>query len=340
MTSVVFLVHGMGTHGADWADAGVALLKSCATQYPKTQDGGIWEDIQFEPLTYGQHFDAVLQDWGQLTQAILRDTPADQQDSLSDLLTQLDGSRGGFLWTHVMDVVLWRFHAHVRNLILSDLGATLLEKISAHAAQPGAVPRFSVFAHSLGTSVTHDLVQALSLRTLVDASGAPISDPGWAPPRFRFATLALFANVSRVLEREAWKVYDEPVRPSADALDARSCQTYLSFEHVLDPFTRPAPFDSQWPEDGYLRVRVNHLRQVNVHAFEHFLAHPAVHIPVLRSLFGFSCVSPTEAKSAVDDYDRLPSSIPEAKAAALRALHGDAGDWKSLVAAWSKFLTL
>jgi hypothetical protein len=335
---VVFLVHGMGCRDARWRDAGIQCLKNSAATYPGTADPGRWESVVFEDLLYGPILQGVINDWELLARAVLEQTPMAEKAAMEGLLDWLAGQKGSFYWTHLVDILLWRLHPQIRNLVLSSLVSDFAAKAGTHLQDnAGRVPAFHVFAHSLGTSVAHGLVQALAADALLVGQAVPC---GWAPPQFRFGTLAMFANVAKLLECPGWPVYQGPLRPSSQALDGFACHGYLSFEHVLDPFTRPAPFDPPWDAAGFRRIRVNHLHQANVHGFEHFLLNPQVHIPLLRTLFGYSTVTPAEELAANHAFPRFPAAGSEQLAARIENLRADTPDWTARTRTWFDFLNL
>ena len=129
--------------------------------------------------------------------------------------------------------------------------------------------------------------------------------------------VAMVANVSKLLENNA-DVYRETTVVPAERIGqaGRVCLNYLSFNNKLDIFTLPKPFDPHdvpaWEiarDTGRFRdvSSIRHAHQVNVHALDHYLLHPSVHIPLFRSLVGRGAISAAEARRAQEEFTRYPS---------------------------------
>jgi hypothetical protein len=87
------------------------------------------------------------------------------------------------------------------------------------------------------------------------------------------------------------------------------------------------------------------VREFNTHSFERYLDDPRVHIPVLRSLFGFDAITDAAATSAVSAYDAAPGPpCPQALSDFVTdcrqriQLIEDSSDIKTLVVAGVHFL--
>jgi predicted glycoside hydrolase/deacetylase ChbG (UPF0249 family) len=72
------------------------------------------------------------------------------------------------------------------------------------------------------------------------------------------------------------------------------CWKYETFRHELDPFAAIDPFKppGAWfpqniPKDevyGEFTIQAQDFQDFNVHGFSHYLSHPEVHVPIIRTL--------------------------------------------------------
>lgn len=46
-----------------------------------------------------------------------------------------------------------------------------------------------------------------------------------------------------------------------------------------------------------------HILEPNIHAFTHYLAHPAVHIPILELLYDKGSVKPSQKRKAIERFE-------------------------------------
>jgi hypothetical protein len=62
------------------------------------------------------------------------------------------------------------------------------------------------------------------------------------------------------------------------------------------------------------------VHQANTHGFMHYLDHPAVHIPIINSLVGFTAISAQEQWNAIANYPAIVSPQCNAEIDELKAL--------------------
>ncbi|USQ95000.1 hypothetical protein [Caulobacter sp. RL271] len=293
---ILFLVHGMGRYGV-WADGAYkpdqkSWFEECERELRANyarfiQDtvgaGAAFDDLfVVKPIEYDSILDHFRAVW----------------ETQSDAWSQLGVGKGfiggiqkffaknsddAFLWTHLADVALYMaptVRAHVQAHV-----ATEITKVLAEALAAGRFSQWSVIAHSLGTAVTHDTVAQLARLTKTTWGKAlgPIPSP---------RALVMVANVARLLTDDAATLYADTLAP----VGPRHPTYYISCAHVLDPFTRLAPFKPAWTSPRYralarldtyylapevidlLRPGENHNKfgQVAPHGFKHYLRQPEV----------------------------------------------------------------
>ena len=238
-------------------------------------------------------------------------------DSL-DWLAGVSGEDAGFLLSHVADVVIYRFFRLESGQIRANVQLKIFEEIQRKRALD-ADARFSLMAHSMGTSVTHDALAQLGAAPQI---GDDVNTFG--TENFRFQSIHMLANVSRLLQTDP-KAYESVVRPGPNIRKNRYCGRMFCHRHELDPITKPKPFDPvSWGND-FRMTNLSHYRGWNVHGWLHYLDNPRVHIPLLKSIAKSSAVTPKQKREAVNDYPRFGDdlenlAVAQGKIAELHAL--------------------
>lgn len=318
----LFLVHGMGRHDSTpWAEEVWDKLVECSERYRHFRTKKkLDEYAEPIPIGYDKFIGAALARWdaqatafGQFSQA----NELRQGDSL-DWLSGVSGADAGFLLSHVADVIIWRFFRLESEQIRAHVRLKIFEQIDRKRAVD-ADSRFSLMAHSLGTSVAHDALAALG-------SAPQIGDNvnTFGTRNFRFQSIHMLANVSRLLQTEP-KAYESVVRPGSNSTRNRYCGRMYCHRHELDPITMVKPFDPvAWGGD-FQMTNLRHFRGWNVHGWLHYLDNPRVHIPLLKSITKSNAISPKQQRDAVNDYPQFGGdlkNVPAAKVkiAELRAL--------------------
>lgn len=282
---ILFLVQGMGEQTEGTFDSWKATLR---TLYSRYSDGRSMDDqFRFVNINYNHLFEEQRSRWNDALDAILS-AGAGQGLELPDRETLRTLTGDNFVGTHILDVLLYRFFPqmaeNVRAEVVTQFGAALGET-------PGA--RFSVLAHSLGTAVAHDAIHALY--------HSHPTNPGnkLDPNLFHFDTIAMLANVSRILETDV-DVYQSIVRPEKKGVGWKfACQKMLSASHKWDPLVAPKLFEpaADWPDPAtrteglFTFARPTLIQDANPHAMEHYLRDPEVHIPLFRYLRYSSWIS-------------------------------------------------
>lgn len=302
---LLFVVHGMGVHGQNWADTTLQKLKDLAAPYPVPGGGSFEQDVTLVPISYDSEFTRHLDTWDKSAEALEAFATEKQIQLPMGLVTWLRGAsetEKNFFWSHVVDVVLYRFFPLIATPVRLQVMKQITEKLAA-SMRNGTVVQASVMAHSLGTAVTHDALALLG-STAFDGSQA------FMVGRFRFENIFMVANVGRILETTP-RCYDSCVHPISRNPAAAYCARYYNFRHALDPFPAVRPFEpANWGSDFMTPAqRPNHLHDFNVHGFEHYLEHPAVHIPIINGMFG-RIVSKDDERAAIERFPRVPPDHP------------------------------
>jgi len=294
----IFLVHGMGEFEAGWSANIQEQIRRLldSPDYKELHAGGWSGNFEFKEIVYNDVFEDWRKQWRTdsaaarqaITAAGLNDVAA------SRLLQAADVTSGGGFWrTHVLDVVLYRYFMPVTEAVCTRIERQILAHLQSFKPAP---PSYTIIAHSLGSAAVYETLHAM------------LTGPGGLHPAYRPANLVMMANVTAALWNRGGSCYPSSMRPMLpDHLG--SCYHFADFSHQLDPFSnfrRFTPPDT-WRQpparpDSFTQVELarEDIQHVNVHALEHYLSHPAVHVPLLRLLTGYDdIISDAERDEAV-----------------------------------------
>ena len=305
-------IHGMGEQTAGWHKPALDVLTAAFPTYASFKGQALLDFVEPVPVLYSDLFTKLRQMWKDNVAAIktalgvqLQAADTSQRDTINRHVDSIANAIGAgadtFVWTHAMDVVLYRFFSLART----DVNVSVANQMAK--AMGKAFSGWSIIAHSLGTAVVHNTLDALYSSPLIN--GQPLLTTDTRPK-----VLAMVANVSRVLQLPTVKVFSSRVMPGP-AVSGRVCDTYLNMRHVFDPFMFPQPFepDNTWPLPGsfeprqYQHIRpsnidLNQLR--NVHDLENYLKNPRVHVPIFRGLIDDSVILDDEFTAACTKFDQ------------------------------------
>lgn len=302
---VIFVVHGMGDFKENWGDGVSKLIKQLYERYEIATLLPFDEQFLVRPLFYNDRFDKLRSDWETASKAVLGKMSFAGNLSALKKVTEWTESanKDDFLRTHILDVVLYRFVPTVADAVRARIRKQILEGIKD-------AERWSVIGHSLGSSVLHD-----ALVWMFD----PASPEAVEAEKFRFQTVAMVANVSRVLEQTEygpiWDAYRSVVHPNVERTRG-VCNRFLNVWHTWDPIPVPKKFKPlpDWPDkvtrqqpESFRDIRIEELEAADkvtaVHDIEHYLRNPKCHIALFRSLMPMGgVISAAEEKQARDEH--------------------------------------
>lgn len=284
MQHVVFVVHGMGKQAPGWSGAVTTFLKG---RYKAVNNHDLQETVtRFVEINYDDIFTGWLGRWAKETPAMAQ--VPEIQNALG-FLNQMDKDEP--LYTHIADVVLFALFPQIATEVITRVRTQMM---AIWAADRTA--KFSILAHSLGTSVIHRTV-------------ATLNDPAYGgtfpPDQIQFSNLVMVANVSKVLTlRDHNDVYKTLVTPGPDGY----CSNYWSIHHAWDVITMPWAFGhpAPWavPPGTFLDTEVRHFDgDPNVHDFLHYLKNPRIHLQLLSRVSDLR-LTEDEFNAAVDSYEQ------------------------------------
>ena len=339
MVTRLFVVHGMGVFDETWVKPVEKQLAEIYGQYETLSSVALKSRFTIHPIRYDDILSDLVEKWQADATAISKLSAGLSAAKVEALVGWLKTAGEGFQWTHAADVLLYRCFSDVREAVVVTVANQMFKVINADLAKSQEA-RWGVLAHSLGTAVAHDALHAL-WTTQFDGVGI-------SPADVKAAFVMMVANVSRVLETDA-DVLTSTVQPGKASNPNRGCLNFVTARHALDPFTIPRMFDpEEWPDaetvqqERYRSIRVNHFRDRNIHGLNHYLSHPAVHIPLMRLLADQkSAVSASEEKRALKeftDFGAIPIETAKNELKRLELMQpARSDDWTKVRSIWDAF---
>jgi hypothetical protein len=332
MADIVFLLHGMGEFGPDWEQDVVGELRRFCDGFSKPGPGDFDRRFQCMGLNYSLLFREILEEWARRKDGIddlAAELGATLVEKLVAWIADENTAEKNFFWTHPFDVATYRLLPTVRDAVKVRVALQIFE---ATKNLPESAT-WSVIAHSLGTAVAHDTLQAWFTQ--------PLAGGGTLGQHKHPLLLQMVANVSRILQNSSGDVFNSDVRPG------RACDFYFTAHHPLDPFTVPRPFlPAQWPgppsPENYMLAQLEHdyIQQPNIHDIAHYLRHPDVVIPLFRCL-AFKTYIPIAQEQAYREQFKLHGELTDPALIALRQKIEDAGvalpdKWTAVLTVWNR----
>lgn len=291
----IFLVHGMGNFEPGWSGGVQQQLRELFKEYPRATAFG--QEVEYREIVYNDVFESWRKLWKEQTsQAVDALKGVGLDSGVAKELVQLAEapSGDGFLRTHVLDVLMYRFLLQVSEEVCQSVRAQITKALLALPDQQSV--HYSVIAHSLGTAVTYE-----SFFGMMTAD-----DP--LRMAFRPDNVFMVANCIVPLWNRGGTPYQPIMAPSLGYSDGW-CFKLSNFRHELDPVAMLIPFepkDAWFPplaprKEVYLdqQIPAGDIQDPNVHALEHYLSHPSVHIPILRTLSYQNAISDADETNAL-----------------------------------------
>jgi hypothetical protein len=302
----VFIVHGMGNFENDiWAGNLKAQFRDLFGQYTKLRENNYVNGFDLHALNYSEVFEDYRQQWRndakKAADALLKSDWSERKldRKAADQLVKLaNGATGDDFWrTHVLDVVMYRYLPQITQTIRRSIEVQIKERLKSFGDD---IPDYSIICHSLGTAVIYESFYAM------------INDSPPLYQYFRPVNVFMVANVVKPLWNYGGTCY--PTEMGPDSTNKGFCNYFANFSHKLDPFSNFDRFDkpeAKWfsptaqQDERYLNVDLpaEDIQITNVHALEHYLSHPDVHVPILRCLTGsYNNIPDTEHKKALVEW--------------------------------------
>jgi len=325
----------------DWSKPIQELIRTLYAGYHIAKVMPFNQHFTFKEINYNDKFDARRTAWKNASASVVK--------ALGDggmkpgAITKLTGwseepARDDFLNTHALDVVMYRFLSLEAEQVRTAVQKQILTALAAQPANDAG--RWSVIAHSLGTSVTHDVLHQMF------SPNRPAVWETLPPGLFRPSVVMMLANVSRLLENTDFfgpdgDVYQSAVRPGSKPSEG-ACDYFINVRHEWDPIPKPKRFrpTDDWPnvatraQGRYIDVEINAIEQPNVHDFAHYLKNPKSHVPLFRLLTVPPLLPDDEFAAASQAYEEstpLEKFRKEAKRLEKLSLPESEQDWRNIL---------
>ena len=347
---LLFLVHGVGDTKPGWSKPLQDLIRTLYAKYHVAKMMPFDQSFAFQEINYNDKFDARRTAWKNASDSVVK-AFADggmKPGAITKLTSwSAEPAKDDFLNTHALDVPMYRFLALEAEQVRTAVQKQIL---TALAAQPANETGYwSVIAHSLGTSVTHDVLYQMF---------SPNRPAAWGPlpaGLFRPHVLMMLANVSRLLENTEFfgpdgDVYRSVVHPGASPSNG-ACDYFINVRHAWDPIPKPKCFrpTDDWPDvttraqGRFVDVEINAIEQANVHDFAHYLKNPKTHVPLFRLLTVPALLPDDEFAAASQAYEAstpLEKFKKEAKRLEKLSLGESEQDWRNILGMLRDFLSM
>ncbi len=263
----VLFIHGIGDGKADFADAAWKLL----SDRHKAMTGHVLAASAMVPVCYNDLFEAFRQAPKDGLQEV---RPFIQDAAVLEALEDLQGS-GRFAYTHILDVLLWRFHTYARNAVTERVASAIEPFL------PGVIDgttNLVLVAHSLGTAVLTESIHLLAADGRLKGC--------WLP------AVHMLANVAKVLEGPLTPAYRPPspsrCRPPLSTTDSEAALLhYFTYRNLHDPVPMVDRFRPDWREAVYHETTLRAWGPkgvVNPHNLATYVQAPEVYMKLLRSM--------------------------------------------------------
>jgi hypothetical protein len=345
---IIFFAAGIGDDVKGWSTRLRKSFQEKFDSYPLPPGGLPFDELfETEEILYNDFFDEWRKRVAQEADSALKLLGAEglPSDTVKKLLEAgVSTGGGGFQRTHALDVLQYRFLMLVSEAVRDTVQHQIMQRLTQ--TDFGTPVRWSIITHSLGTVVVHDALH----RMFMPGPGSEES------ALFQPFAVVMLANVSQLLHNVAVlgngvDAYSSVVHPNRDP-ELGACRYYLSAANELDPVALAGNFDppQNWiTEQARTQRRFRPLKfkaipkSGNVHGYDEYLAHPAVHVPLFRILSGdqdrISDAKENDAHKAYEAANPLPG-LNDVKRGAIEKLGERAAksDWFERISAWKDVL--
>jgi hypothetical protein len=342
MRRLLFLLHGVGEHGAGWADkpgGPAAVLREASRGYAAFRKRPLDDRARLVPLSYADLLDAAAGRWRQaaVDQAkraaegageaarrageLLRQAPwlAKAADALEEgaaklgpLAERLGGLPDLSELVRQLPAVDAAWPDHASDVAAWRADAACRDEVRARVAaavRAELLPLAEDGGRVNAVFAAHSLGTAVAHDVLDELGRRWLASRGpYSPRRWRWRAVFMLADVSRLLAVGG----PESLLRAGPEKDPHSwARSLYEVRHAWDPIDRAVP-KADAARRGARRLDVGHAWRANVHSFGHYLEHPAVHIPLLRAACGSGTVTRGEEAAALAAAAARPSVVDEA----------------------------
>lgn len=349
MRRLLFLLHGVGEHGAGWADrpgGPAAVLREASRGYAAFRKRPLDDRARLVPLSYAELLDEAAARWRQaaLDHAkraadgageaarrageLLRQAPwlakaADALEEGAARLAPLAGSLGPLAESlgsvpglselvRQLPAVDAAWPDHASDVAAWRADSACRDEVRARVAaavRAELLPLAEDGGRVSAVFAAHSLGTAVAHDVLDELGRRWLETRGPYSPR-RWRWRAVFM-LADVSRLLAVGGPESLLRAGPERDPASWVRSLYEVRHAWDPIDRAVP-KADAARRGARRLDVGHAWRANVHSFGHYLEHPAVHIPLLRAACGSATVTRAEEAAALAEAASRPSVVDEA----------------------------
>lgn len=269
----LFLVHGIGIHrDSSWADETINML-SKAWDSSVGLESACQDHIDIVPISYDEVFEDYLDDFADLGKAVLTDTLGlsnNEKNDLSKTLTENNITNRHFLWSYLVDVVLYKM-----EIVRAQANALVAKQLYERISQGSTSDQFGIIAHSLGTRVINDTLQTVQ-------SGAA-NKSNFYQQGYRIKFLMQISDVTDLFSLPL----NSDKHPPKDVYPHGTYDYLRTVTNRFDPIARMIPTRlHHWPDGRkssmhmgrsvYQDILLDHVHETNVHGLTHYMLHPEI----------------------------------------------------------------
>lgn len=276
-STVVLLVHGMGTHLKGAIQEEFIQAVSDRADSFGLRSAEIIPTVDYEEFNYSEYFDAVRKQFEANANARKKGftylTGKGFEEKLVTQLTAFETNFGKdeFFYTHWLDVILYGtlyFGEYLRVEFIKKF-EKLLDKYG--------YSKIHVICHSLGTAVVHD-----ALAKYYRSESTPYDDvPDKPLGQFNMASLWTFANVSCLLN--LLNNLGDPLRSTVVTGNEGCTNRFINVRNTFDPFTWFKTYRRDMKD--IVDVEIDTVRKLNTHDFYEYVTEPRVARGLLQIVY-------------------------------------------------------
>lgn len=342
MRRLLFLLHGVGEHGAGWADkpgGPASVLRESSLRYAAFRKRPLDARVRVAPLSYADILDDAAARWRRsalegakraadqaggaakkagdfLRQAAWLARAADALEEGAARLRPLAESLAGLPELAELTRALPAFDAAwpdgASDVAAWRADAACRDEVRKHvgaALRATLLPLAEDGAPVAAVFAAHSLGTAVAHDVLDELGRRWLATRGpFSPRRWRWRAVFMLSDVSRLL---AVGGPESLLRAGPEGDPESWTRRLYEVRHAWDPIDRAVP-KADPLRRGARRLDVGHAWRANVHSFGHYLEHPAVHIPLLRAACGSATVTRAEEAAAMAEAACRPSVVDEA----------------------------
>src|SRR5688572_18030208 len=164
----LFLSHGMGKQPEGWSAGMEVAIRAAFKNVPALATLSFDDFFDFVPLRYDHHFEDLRKQWADMGRKLMTFlgplATEGELDATGKFIVKLARAansfeKDDFSRTHLLDVFLYRFATQSRHTVRSKVADQILKRLDS--LDKTSLIRWSVVAHSLGTSVAHDTLHEM-----------------------------------------------------------------------------------------------------------------------------------------------------------------------------------